>query len=116
MLKLFAKPFAIFLITAFVLIPLGSDALAAGKDPSAGAMIADTVFARPLGLATTIAGSAVFIFTIEVLNKERTDIIFWKIRIIGVKIKRTDVTKSILKIEKAASAPAPKKNIDFVIC
>jgi hypothetical protein len=64
MLKFFAKPFAICLITAFVLVPLGNEALAAGKEPSAGAMIADTFFARPLGLASTIVGSGVFIVSI----------------------------------------------------
>ncbi|MFO7558314.1 MAG: hypothetical protein R6X10_05755 [Desulfobacterales bacterium] len=64
MLKLFIKPFAICLITALILVPFGAEALAAGKDPSAGAMIADTVFARPLGLAATIAGSAVFIVSL----------------------------------------------------
>lgn len=64
MLKFFTKPLAIFLITALVLISFGTEALAVGKDPSAGAMIADTVFARPLGLATTIAGSAVFVVSL----------------------------------------------------
>jgi hypothetical protein len=64
MLKLFKKPLAICLITALVLIPLGAEALAVGKDPSAGAMIADTAFARPLGLASTIVGSAVFVVSL----------------------------------------------------
>jgi len=64
MLKFFTKPLTICLITALILVPLGTEAFAAGKDPSAGAMIADTVLARPLGLVTTIAGSAVFLVSL----------------------------------------------------
>ena len=64
MLKFFAKPLAICLIFAFVLVPLGNEALAAGKDPDAGSMIADTFFGRPLGFAATIVGSAVFVVSI----------------------------------------------------
>jgi hypothetical protein len=64
MLKFCKKPLAICLITALVLIPLGAEALAVGKDPTAGEMIADTVFARPLGLATTIVGSTVFVISL----------------------------------------------------
>jgi len=64
MLKFVTKPLVVCLITALVLVPLGAEALAAGKDPSAGAMIADTVLARPLGLVTIIAGSAVFVVSL----------------------------------------------------
>ncbi len=64
MLKFVTKPLVVCLITALVLVPLGAEALAAGKDPSAGAMIADTFLARPLGLVTIIAGSAVFVVSL----------------------------------------------------
>jgi hypothetical protein len=64
MLTFCKKPLAVCLIAALVLIPLGAEALAIEKGPSAGAMIADTVFARPLGLATTIVGSAVFVVSL----------------------------------------------------
>jgi hypothetical protein len=64
MLKFFTKPLTICLITALILIPFGTQAFAVGKDPSAGAMIADTALARPLGLAATVAGSAAFIVSL----------------------------------------------------
>jgi len=64
MLRYCKKPLAICLIAALVLIPLGAEALAVEKDLSAGAMIADTVFARPLGFVSTIAGSAVFVVSL----------------------------------------------------
>ena len=64
MLKFATKPLVICLITALVLVPLGAEALAVGKDPSAGAMIADTFLARPLGLAAAIAGSAAFVVSL----------------------------------------------------
>jgi hypothetical protein len=64
MLKFYKTPLAICLITALVLISFGTEALAVGNDSIAAAMIADTAFARPLGLASTIAGSAVFLVSL----------------------------------------------------
>jgi ABC-type sulfate transport system permease component len=64
MLKSLTKPIALCLIAALILVPFGSTAFALGNEPSAGAMIADTALARPLGIATTIVGSALFIVSI----------------------------------------------------
>lgn len=64
-----AKQSIIFLIIAtLVLIPFGTSALAGSQkmsdDLSAGAMAADLIFARPLGIVALVLGSAIFIVSL----------------------------------------------------
>ncbi len=64
MFKSLTKPIALFLSAILILFSLGSTAFALESDPSAGAMIADTVLARPMGIVTTIVGSALFVVSL----------------------------------------------------
>ncbi len=64
MCKSLTKPIALFLSAILILFSFGSTAFALENDPSAGAMIADTVLARPMGIATTIVGSALFVVSL----------------------------------------------------
>ena len=64
-----AKRSIIFvLVTALVFIPFGTSALAetyTNKDEiDAGIMAADFLFARPIGLLSVVAGSALFIVSL----------------------------------------------------
>ena len=68
------KMFVLCLAAAFVILPVASSGYAAEADtntktvdeesPSAGAMAADLVLARPLGIASTALGCAVFIVSL----------------------------------------------------
>jgi hypothetical protein len=64
MLKKIKTPVIITLVAAMLLIPFGSSAFAQSGNPSAAAMIADTVVARPLGFGAIIAGTAGFIVSL----------------------------------------------------
>jgi ABC-type branched-subunit amino acid transport system permease subunit len=55
------KPIAIILAVILMLFSAVSTSFALDSDPGAGAMIADTVLARPMGIATTIAGTVLFV-------------------------------------------------------
>ncbi len=50
-------------LVVVLLVSVGGSAIAktAANDPDAGAMVADTLIARPLGLASLVFGSAIFV-------------------------------------------------------
>ena len=56
-----------FTIAAMVIIPLGSEVLAQTymeqSKPDAGAMVADFILLRPLGLVTLVTGFTVFVLS-----------------------------------------------------
>ena len=66
--KIVKQSTAFFLIAALLFVPFGSSAIASvdfeKKDPSAGAMIADFILVRPVGIVALIAGSALFIISL----------------------------------------------------
>ncbi len=68
MQKIAKRSIVFFLIATLVFIPFGTSALAESQkisdDISAGAMAADLVFARPLGLVALVLGSAIFIVSL----------------------------------------------------
>ena len=55
------KPTTIILAVILMLFSFESTSFALENDPSAGAMVADTVLARPMGIATTIVGTVLFV-------------------------------------------------------
>lgn len=67
MYKILKKGAVFFTIAAMLVIPLGSEALAQTymeqKQPDAGAMVADFLVLRPLGLVTIVAGFTVFVLS-----------------------------------------------------
>ncbi len=69
MMKLGKHTIVFLTVASLVLLPLGA-ALAQGQQllddtqPEAGAMIADVVLVRPLGIASMILGTAAFIVSI----------------------------------------------------
>ena len=63
MFKLIKKPVIIYLIAAMIVTSIGATAFAQST-PSAGAMITDTVLARPLGLGALVVGTAAFIVSL----------------------------------------------------
>ena len=68
------------LVAALVFIPFGTSALAETtanvKDIDGGAMAADFLFARPLGILAIVAGSALFIVSL-VGNVGKPNACFW---------------------------------------
>ena len=58
--KSLTKSIAIFTTVILLLFSFVSTSFALGTEPSAGAMIADTVLARPMGIVTTIGGAVLF--------------------------------------------------------
>ena len=66
--KIVKQSTAFFLIAALLFVPFSSSAIASvdfeKKDPSAGAMVADFVLVRPVGIVALIAGSAFFIISL----------------------------------------------------
>ena len=66
--KIVKQSTAFFLIAALLFVPFGSSAIASvdfeKKDPSAGAMIADFILVRPVGIVALVAGSALFIISL----------------------------------------------------
>ncbi len=67
MYKIFKKCTVFFTIAAILIIPLGSEALArTGMEqspPDAGAMVADFVLLRPLGLVSLVTGFTFFVLS-----------------------------------------------------
>ena len=63
--KIVKQSMVFLLIAALVLVPMGTSALAReeslGEKNTAGAMSADLVIVRPLGIVATVLGCAVFI-------------------------------------------------------
>ena len=64
MMSMIKKPTALCLVVTLLLLSLGSVAIAQDKEPSAGAMIADTVLARPIGLVSMVLGPGAFIISL----------------------------------------------------
>ena len=64
MFRRIKNPVIVYLIAAMILIPFGATAFAQTRTPSAGAMITDTVFARPLGFGALIVGTAAFVISL----------------------------------------------------
>ena len=68
MYKMLKIPMIIFLISGLMLIPFGSSALAQDQslfeENSAEQMFVDFFFLRPLGIAATAVGTAVFIISL----------------------------------------------------
>jgi len=66
--KIAKRPIIFVLVTALVFIPFGTSALAetyTNKDEiDAGIMAADFLFARPIGLLSVVAGSALFVVSL----------------------------------------------------
>ncbi len=64
MFKIAKKSLVIVMITALIVIPFASAALAAeyfeAEDPSGGAMIFDFIMVRPIGIIATAVGSIIF--------------------------------------------------------
>lgn len=67
MYKILKKFTVLFTIAAMLIIPLGSEALARTEleqsQPDAGAMVADFLIVRPLGLVTLITGFTCFVLS-----------------------------------------------------
>jgi len=67
MYMIFKKSIVLFTIAAFLIIPLGSEVLAREQirkeAPDAGAMVADFVFLRPVGIVGLITGFTVFVLS-----------------------------------------------------
>ncbi len=65
MFKIAKKSLVIVMITALIVIPFASAALAAeyfeAEDPSGGAMIFDFIMVRPIGIIATAVGSVFFV-------------------------------------------------------
>ncbi|MDD2389875.1 MAG: hypothetical protein PHP23_09110 [Desulfobacterales bacterium] len=67
--KNFKQMIAVLIISALVLIPFGSAAMAQGhmnndEQLSGEKMVADALLVRPVGVVATIAGAAVFIVSL----------------------------------------------------
>jgi hypothetical protein len=66
--KIVKRSTVLFLITALVFIPFGTSALAkdqmVDEENSGALMFADLVLARPLGIAATVLGCAVFVVSL----------------------------------------------------
>lgn len=64
---IFKKSIALFTIAALLIIPLGSEVLAQEQirkeAPDAGAMVADFVILRPVGIVGLITGFTVFVLS-----------------------------------------------------
>ncbi len=67
MYKILKKCGALFTIAAILVIPLGSEALARTEiqqsQPDGGAMVADFLLVRPLGIVTLVAGFTCFVLS-----------------------------------------------------
>ena len=63
--KIVKRSMVFFLVTALVFIPFTTSALAesttATRDRSAGGMTVDLLMVRPVGIASVVLGSAVFV-------------------------------------------------------
>lgn len=57
---------ALMVIAALILVPAsaGAGMQSSAKEPSAGAMTADIVMARPIGLVSLILGSSLFVVSL----------------------------------------------------
>lgn len=64
MFKMIKKSVTIYLIAAMILIPFGATAFARTGTPTAAAMIADTVLARPLGFGAIVIGTVAFVVSL----------------------------------------------------
>jgi hypothetical protein len=67
MVKKWKIPLVMIVAAALIAVPFGSvlaQEVPYEKDRDPGAMAADLVFARPVGLAAIVAGTAVFLFSI----------------------------------------------------
>jgi len=66
--KIVKQSTAFFLIAALLFVPFGSSAIASvdfeKKDPSGGAMFADFVLVRPVGIVAVVAGSVLFVISL----------------------------------------------------
>ena len=66
--KIVKQSMAFFLIAALLFVPFGSSAIASvdfeKKDPSGGAMFADFVLVRPVGIVALVAGSVLFVISL----------------------------------------------------
>ena len=66
--KIVKQSTAFFLIAALLFVPFGSSAIASvdfeKKDPSGGAMFADFVLVRPVGIVALVAGSVLFVISL----------------------------------------------------
>ncbi|UCD32670.1 MAG: hypothetical protein JSV38_01875 [Desulfobacterales bacterium] len=62
------RPIIFVLVVALIFVPFGTSALAETytnfEDIDAGAMAADILFARPIGLLSVVVGSALFIVSL----------------------------------------------------
>ncbi|UCD89166.1 MAG: hypothetical protein JSW04_12130 [Desulfobacterales bacterium] len=62
------RPIIFVLVVALIFVPFGTSALAEtytnNEDIDAGAMAADILFARPIGLLSVVVGSALFIVSL----------------------------------------------------
>ena len=67
MYMIFKKSIVLFTLAAFLIIPLGSEVLAQEQirkeAPDAGAMVADFVILRPVGIVGLITGFTVFVLS-----------------------------------------------------
>ena len=67
MYMIFKKSIVLFTIAALLIIPLGSEVLAQEQirkeTPDAGAMVADFVILRPVGIVGLITGFTVFVLS-----------------------------------------------------
>ena len=66
--KIAKQSMGFLLIVTLVLIPFGSSVMAESQtrdiDVSAGAMAADFLFVRPLGIVATVLGAAIFVVSL----------------------------------------------------
>ncbi len=66
--KIAKQSIVLFLIAALLFTTFGSSAIASvdfeKKDPGAGAMFADFVLLRPVGIVALVAGSALFVISL----------------------------------------------------
>jgi len=65
--KIVKQSMAFFLIAALLFVPFGSSATASvdfeKEDPTGGAMFADFILVRPVGIVALVAGSVLFVIS-----------------------------------------------------
>lgn len=68
MQKIAKKTMIVLLVTSLVILPFGTAAMAGtqqmDEETTAGAMAADLVFVRPLGIVATVLGCALFVVSL----------------------------------------------------
>ena len=66
--KIAKQAIVLFLITALLFATFGSSAIASvdfeKKDPTGGAMFADFILVRPVGIVALVAGSVLFVISL----------------------------------------------------